>query len=246
MHVRTDTDRKLIYEIRLYTIVPGRMDVHHERFRNHLPRLFERHGIKNVGRWTTAAGTCAPMFIYMMAYADLTDRECQWKSFYQDKQWLDIRQHTQGAEEVTERFDLYFLRTNSIWTPSAIDGQGTLGGVHDLIFAEIALGKAAETSAFLSESYLPAIQKAGARIMLVADFISGPALPKIAIMIAWPEITARSQGWEALWADPLLNITLAEQRRHFRRPLLGRTDMHLLIPTPYALPLATLGNPSLP
>jgi hypothetical protein len=231
----------MLYEIRLYTVVPGRIDVAYERFGVHLPTLFARYGIANVGRWTATAGPGGSMFVYMMRYPDLAARERQWNGFYLDKEWYEIRAATQGDEEATERFDLHFLKANASWVPPAGDPARRLGGVHDLIFAEIALGKNALANGFLAETYLPLLQKSGAEIMMVADFVTGPALPKLALMLAWTDAGAREAGWRALRADAGLKETIATQRRSLGRALLGRTDTYLLEPTPFLLPLATLG-----
>ncbi len=233
----------MIYELRLYSVVPGRIDVCYERFEKHLPALFARHGIRNTGRWTATAGPNGPMFVYLMAYRDLAEREGQWNSFYTDPEWFDIRSATQGDEEAVERFDLYFLKANPSWTPDAARSAERIGGTHDLILAEIALGKNAAANTFLAETYLPCLQRAGAEIMLVADFISGPALPKLALMIAWPDGNARTEGWRRINLDPDLREAITAQRQRIGRAALGQTETHLLEPTPFALPLASLGNP---
>lgn len=227
----------MIHELRLYTVVPGRMDVAFRRFKDHLPALFARHGIRNVGRWSATAGPDGPMFAYMMTYEDLAERERQWTGFYGDPEWSGIRARTQGDEEATERFAIHFLRPSPFWTPPG-DPQRTVGGVHDLVFSEIALGKAGAANAFLADTYLPALRAAGAEIMLAADFVSGPALPRIALMFAWRDGTARQDGWRRLGTDPALHHALSQQRRAFGRALLGRTDTYVLEPTDFALPQA--------
>lgn len=233
----------MIYELRLYSVVPGRLDVSLERFANHLPAVFARHSIRNVGRWTASAGPGGPMFVYMMAYHDLAEREAQWTAFYGDPAWARIRAETQGDEEAVERFDLYFLKASACWTPPAERRKARLGGAHDLIFAEVALGRNAAANAYLAETYLPLLQRCGGEIMLVADFISGPAMPRVAIMVAWQDAAARAAAWREINGDTALAKTLAAQRRTLGRAALGRSDVYLLEPTPFALPLATLGNP---
>jgi len=233
----------MILEIRLYTVVAGRIAVCYERFARHLPRVFARHGIRNVGRWTATAGAGGPMFVYALAYADLAQREAQWAAFYGDPDWAEIRAATQGEAEAVERFDLFFLKLSPVWTPAPAAAAERLGGVHDLVFAEVALGRNAAANAFLSETYLPLLCRAGARVMTVADFLCGPSLPRLALMLAWPDAAARAAGWRQVLSDAGLDGALADQRRAFGRPLLGRTDTYLLDPTPFDLPLATLGNP---
>jgi hypothetical protein len=230
----------VIYEIRLYSMVPGRLDVAYDRFANHLPRLFQRHGIFNVGRWTAVSGRNVPGFVYLLAYKDFAAREEQWQGFYRDQNWWDIRAQTQGDEEAIERFDLYFLRPSPVWVPRC-SGETTLGGVHDFISAEVALGKTASANEFLRDLYLPLLTRAGAQVMLVADYISGGALPKVALLIAWPDPARRASGWHLMTNDGALKAAMAEQRKTIGRAVLGATDVLELEPTEFALPLATLG-----
>ena len=47
--VTAQTDQ--VFELRTYTTHPGRLDALNARFRNHTMRIFEKHGIENVGYW---------------------------------------------------------------------------------------------------------------------------------------------------------------------------------------------------
>src|SRR4051812_40871751 len=67
--------RAMIYELRLYSVAPGRMADVHDRFNHHFPALFARHGVHCVGRWNAVAGPDAPRFVYLMAYRDYAERE---------------------------------------------------------------------------------------------------------------------------------------------------------------------------
>ena len=46
----------MIYELRSYYAHPGKMGALQKRFRDHTCKLFEKHGITNVGYWTNAIG----------------------------------------------------------------------------------------------------------------------------------------------------------------------------------------------
>ena len=63
------------YELRIYTAAPGKMDALHARFRDHTLRLFEKHGIKNVGYWTGADEAQREKLYYVVAYPDREARE---------------------------------------------------------------------------------------------------------------------------------------------------------------------------
>jgi hypothetical protein len=47
----------MIYELRSYEVVPGRMPAMHARFKNHTVGLFKKHGIEVLGFWEAMIGT---------------------------------------------------------------------------------------------------------------------------------------------------------------------------------------------
>ena len=58
-----------VYELRTYHCAPGRLEALKARFRDHTVKLFERHGMKNVGYWTSAdAPASADTLIYILAH----------------------------------------------------------------------------------------------------------------------------------------------------------------------------------
>lgn len=64
-----------LYELRVYTAAPGKLDALHARFRDHTLRLLEKHGIRNVGYWTGVDGGQRDTLYYLVAYPDREARE---------------------------------------------------------------------------------------------------------------------------------------------------------------------------
>ena len=46
----------MIYELRIYECFAGKLENLNARFRNHTLKLFEKHGITNVGYWVNDVG----------------------------------------------------------------------------------------------------------------------------------------------------------------------------------------------
>jgi hypothetical protein len=46
----------MIYELRIYRCVPGRLAALLSRFQNDTLRIWEKHGIRQAGFWTTLIG----------------------------------------------------------------------------------------------------------------------------------------------------------------------------------------------
>jgi hypothetical protein len=45
------------YELRIYHAAPGKLDDLNKRFRDHTLKLFEKHGMENIGYWTPIDNT---------------------------------------------------------------------------------------------------------------------------------------------------------------------------------------------
>lgn len=80
------SDKGRYYEMRIYTAAPGKMDALHKRFRDHTMRLFEKHGIKNVGYWTGTAKNEGKLY-FIISYPTEQSRDKHWNAFAQDPDW---------------------------------------------------------------------------------------------------------------------------------------------------------------
>jgi len=79
-----------IQEWRIYEAMPGRLPDLHNRFANHTLRLFEKHGMANIGYWTEVFGT-SNRLVYMLGYPSLGDQEKSWAAFQADPDWQRAR-----------------------------------------------------------------------------------------------------------------------------------------------------------
>jgi NIPSNAP len=78
----------MIYELRTYIAMPGRLADLIARFENRTLRIWEKHGIRQAGFWTTAIGESHLQLIYMLAWENLADRAKRWDVFLIDPEWL--------------------------------------------------------------------------------------------------------------------------------------------------------------
>jgi len=85
----------MIYEMRVYHAVPGRLPDLLKRFENHTLKIWEKHGIKQAGFFTTLIGESNQELTYFLAWDSLADRERKWNAFMADPEWINAR----GASE---------------------------------------------------------------------------------------------------------------------------------------------------
>ena len=80
----------MVYELRIYHAMPGRLPDLVARFANHTLALFERHGIQQSGFWTTLVGPSNQQLTYLLRWESLAEREAKWGAFLVDPDWLAV------------------------------------------------------------------------------------------------------------------------------------------------------------
>jgi hypothetical protein len=90
----------VIYELRIYHCLPGRMPALLKRFETITLGFWERHGIRQAGFWTTAIGGSNQTLTYMLAWESLAERETKWSAFATDPAWLAARAETEKDGQI--------------------------------------------------------------------------------------------------------------------------------------------------
>ncbi|MDP6353078.1 MAG: NIPSNAP family protein [Alphaproteobacteria bacterium] len=85
----------MLYELRIYRCVPGRLPALLDRFDTITLKLWEKHGIRQAGFWTTVIGESNHDLHYLLAWDSLTERERKWDAFATDPTWLEKRAETE-------------------------------------------------------------------------------------------------------------------------------------------------------
>ena len=80
----------MLYELRVYECLPGRLPNINARFANHTIKLFQKHGIKSIGYWTTDVCESNHELTYMVAFEDANQRMAAWDSFRDDPEWAKV------------------------------------------------------------------------------------------------------------------------------------------------------------
>jgi hypothetical protein len=84
-------EKHMLYELRVYDCCPGRLPALVNRFQNTTIKLFERHGIKQAGFWTTMIGECNHRLTYFLVWESLAEREKKMGAFQADPEWIEKR-----------------------------------------------------------------------------------------------------------------------------------------------------------
>ena len=90
----------MIYELRIYHCVPGRLPALLNRFDTITLKLWEKHGIKQAGFWTVGIGDSNQDLYYLLAWDSLADREKKWDTFATDPEWLEKKASTEADGQI--------------------------------------------------------------------------------------------------------------------------------------------------
>ena len=85
-----------VFELRTYTAPEGKLPNLNARFRDHTMRIFEKHGIKNVGYWVPQdAPTKDNTLIYIISHESREAAKKSWAAFGADPEWQKVAKESQ-------------------------------------------------------------------------------------------------------------------------------------------------------
>jgi NIPSNAP len=91
----------MLYELRIYHAIPGRLPDLLKRFDTITLNIWKRHGIEQAGFWTTVIG------------GSLADRENKWASFLADPEWISARAETEKNGPIVASVENHILQPTS-------------------------------------------------------------------------------------------------------------------------------------
>ena len=90
-----------VYELRTYTVLPGRLPALHKRFAEHTMKLFEKHGMRNEMYWTpTDDARKDNTLIYVLAHESQEAADRSWKAFATDPEWIKVRDASEADGKI--------------------------------------------------------------------------------------------------------------------------------------------------
>ena len=101
----------MLYELRIYTMHPGRMEAIKNRFSEHTFGIFKRRGLKVYDFWLDANDE--PKLYYIMEYKDIDDRNTRWGAFREDPEWLEVRAKSEESGPIVKEVqEIYMNRAD--------------------------------------------------------------------------------------------------------------------------------------
>ena len=101
---------KRVFELRTYHTLDGRLDALHARFRDHTVKLFEKHGITNIGYFSPQDPPLAgKTLIYLLAHPSREAAKKNFDAFRTDPAWIKARDASEKSGKIVEKVESVFL-----------------------------------------------------------------------------------------------------------------------------------------
>ena len=99
-----------IYELRTYTATEGHLKDVLARFRDHTTKLFEKHGMVNVGYWVPAdAPDSGNKLVYLISHKSREAAKANWDGFRADPVWIKARDESEKNGKIVAKVESVFL-----------------------------------------------------------------------------------------------------------------------------------------
>jgi hypothetical protein len=109
---QTAQEGSMIFELRVYHALPGKLNDLVVRFRDHTDTLFAQHGMKSVAYWRPLdEPQKSNTFIYILQHPSREAAAANWKSFQADPAWVSVKEKSEANGKLVEKIDSTFMET---------------------------------------------------------------------------------------------------------------------------------------
>jgi len=99
-----------IYELRTYIAADGKLDNLLARFRTHTIKLFEKHGMQNVGYWVAADEPASKnTLIYVVSHKNRDAAKASWDAFRKDPDWVKAKGESEANGAIVDKVTSVFM-----------------------------------------------------------------------------------------------------------------------------------------
>jgi hypothetical protein len=149
------------YEMRVYYAAPGKLDELQTRFRNHTLKLFEKHGMSNVGYWVPLDNP-ERQLIYILSYPNKEARDKAWKAFMADPDWQKAQKASEVNGKLVDKVESVFMKRTD-YSPDISASKASQPRAFELRTYKAAPGKLNDLHARFRNHTLKLFEKHGMR-----------------------------------------------------------------------------------
>ncbi len=210
-------DNARVYEMRIYTTEAGKLPDLMTRFRDHTVKLFEKHGMVNIGYWVPAEAKDGAdnKLIYLLEHKSREAAKASFKAFGADPAWQEVRKKSEAGGKIVAKVDSIFLAPADF--TKAMDAGNGKGAkrVFELRTYKAAPGKLADLDARFRDHTVALFAKHGMTNLGYfhpTDADKGAA-DTLLYFLAHNSREAAEKSWQGFRADPAWTKARSESEK---------------------------------
>ena len=190
------------YELRVYYAAEGKLDALHARFREHTCKLFEKHGLTNLGYWTPVDNPERKLF-YVISAPSRTDRDASFKAFSDDPEWKAVYAASERDGRLVDKIESTFLKATD-YSPPIEAKVGESSRVFELRTYTTTAGNLDRLNARFRDHTCKLFEKHGMTNVAYWTLDEGQADAETTLvyLLAHPSQEARDKAFDAFRQDP--------------------------------------------
>lgn len=206
------------YELRIYTAAPGKLSDLLARFRDHTCKLFEKHGMENIGYWVPvdAENGSETTLYYIIAHKSREAAKASFAAFGKDPEWQAARAASEANGKLLAKAPESIFLNVTDYSPVIKTGPGSADRVFELRIYQTNEGKLDSLHSRFRDHTMKLFTKHGMTHIgywSPADADKGSANTLI-YFLAHPSKEAGLAAFTAFRADPAWIAAKAESEKN--------------------------------
>jgi hypothetical protein len=223
-----------LYEVRIYHPTPGKYAEIVDRFRQYTTKIFEKHGMENIGYWTPTDTTNKEL-IYILAYPDRAARDASWKAFGSDPEWKAVVAKTEANGKLVDHVDQIFMTESDI-SPNVKVAQKSPERIFELRTYTPTPDKLPNLLSRFRDHTIKLFSKHGMTNIgyFVTEEKEAATPPKLVYILAHPSEAEGKQHFEEFRKDPKWMAAKEESEKMGGGSLTTKVESVYMKPTDYS------------
>lgn len=189
------------FEMRIYYCHPGRLDALISRFTNHTTKIFEKHGMTNVGYWVPNKNTDNTLY-YILSYPSQAARDSSWKQFGRDPEWKAVASKSEETGKIVAKVTSVFLNATD-YSPKIKPSSAAEDRTFELRTYTATPGNLAQINTRFRDHTTKLFKKHGMQNIAYFNSIEkDPANNKLVYLLAHKSEAAAKASFDAFRLDP--------------------------------------------
>ncbi|MFZ4766316.1 MAG: NIPSNAP family protein [Roseimicrobium sp.] len=195
-----------VYELRIYTTNEGKLPDLLKRFREHTCKLFEKHGMSNIGYWVPVdkENGSDNTLVYIISHKSREEAKASWKAFVSDPVWKEAAKASEANGKILAKAPESIFMLPTEYSPPVKTGVGSAPRIFEMRTYTTPEGKLPALHARFTNHTMKFFEKHGMTNLFYftpTDAAKGEA-NKLIYWLAHPSKEAGLQAFTNFRADP--------------------------------------------